>query len=219
MRRLALAVCIAACVLTIAPAQVTAGSSQRLFEIPGHGLLGLEAMGYWEQEVDFQSEDSLPRIHMYHNGGMFTADGSERIRVTVMPAWRTPDTPPDFGTEQGVRRIVREYADEMEALLDLSSLKLVPIGRERIGFWFLASDKGFFSSRLDDGFSYVRRGALVAGELVVTFTILTDEEPSISGDFAALLMSHTELLPGTCVDVSTSCYSHTNNLRSSANPR
>lgn len=218
MRRLAHAVCIAAYILTIAPAQVRAGSSQRLFEIPGHGLLVLEAMGYWEQEIDFHAADGLPRIHLYHDGGLFSADGSEHIRVTVTPAWRTPDSPPDFGSEQAVWRMVRQYADETEALLDLDSLELVPIGRERVGFWFLASDNGFFSDKLNDGFRHVRRGALVAGELVVTFTILTDDEPSRGGDFAVLLMSLAEHLPGTCVDVSTSCYTYSGEFQSPSDP-
>lgn len=206
-------------VTVAAPPQAIAGSSQRLFELPGHGLVGLEAMGYWENEVHYQEPDEPPEISFQHDGGMFTADGSERIRITVTPAWRTPDAAPDFGTEVGVRRMVQQYADEMQEFLDTDNLKVMPVGGERIGFWFIASDRDFFSSSLEDDFRHVRRGAIVAGKLVLTFTILTDDEPSSEGSFAIQLMSHSEHLPGTCANVSTSCYSYANNLRGSADPR
>ncbi|MBE9555309.1 MAG: hypothetical protein IMF08_00495 [Proteobacteria bacterium] len=212
--------CIAAaCMLAIAPAPVAAGASQRLFEIPGHGLLGLEGMGYWEQQVDFLAADGFPRIHLYNDTGIFSADRGERIRITVTPAWRTPDTQRDFGTEQGIRRIVQQYADETAASLALDSLELVPVGRDKIGFWFLASDNGFFSKKLDDGFRHMRQGALVVGELVVTFIILSDDERYTEGDFAVLLMTHAEHLKGTCNGVTTSCYSYTNDLPRPVDPR
>lgn len=218
MRFLRLAIGIFAAALSTTPS-AHAGSGQRLFEIPRHGLLGLEVMGYWQSELDLQAGDGFPRIFMQHDGGMFTADGSERIRITVKPEWRTPNSPADFGTENGVRQTVREYADQMETLLGSETLELAPVGRGKTGFWFLASDNSFFSRKLDDGFRHVRQGALIVGDLVVSFTILTDDEPSRTGDFAVLLMTHADHLEGTCKDGFLNCYSLTNNLQSETESR
>jgi hypothetical protein len=150
------------------------------------GILMLDVAAYWSQETRSPGDGLPPTI-------LFRKDGGERFAMLITPVWAMPGAEPDFGQPDSVRRIVESSAAEIAPGAAEEQLTIEPIGGEKTGFMFFATD----SSLLDrtpppDEYLYLMQGAVMVGKLLCTFTILMNDRPSPDAEQALEMLRNAE---------------------------
>lgn len=78
-----------------------------------------------------------------------------------------------------MRRIVERSAAEIAPGAVEGKLEIAPIGGGKIGFMFFATDKSLVGRTLQPGeYLYLMQGAVMVGELLCAFTVLTNDNSS-----------------------------------------
>ena len=141
----------------------------RSYKLPGHGQLRLHLPTGWNDEVRQHPGDFPPTIFI---SGF---DGSPFV-VFVTPRWPDPHAASDFGTPKSIRAIVAKAAHAAEPESVEGKLGIVTMGGGRgPGYYFDATDR----APKPGEFKYMTQGAIAAGGVVCTFTILTSDKKSV----------------------------------------
>ena len=137
--------------------------AEKRYPLADHGSLVLMVPAGWTEQVR-QDDKTRPPTILYSPGGKMQ-------QVMVTPIWRTrPDVPPFSkesvrqNIEQGIKAI-REQALEKE----------IPIiefqGKSGAGYYYEATDK----APKPGEFKFLRQGMVMVGDLLVAFSILTND--------------------------------------------
>jgi hypothetical protein len=145
------------------PASGLAAGSEKRFALPEHGFLQLSVPSGWTDQFDQNSK--LPQISFRQSQG-------QPFIVSVNPAWQTA-----AGKSALPRQELRTEVEEMASAIHMFSVEQDDIkidefaGAAGPGFYFFATD----ASPGPGGYKFMNRGMLKVGDLLVTFTILTNE--------------------------------------------
>lgn len=150
------------------------------------GTLALDVAPYWSQEVRSPGDGLPPTI-------LLQKDGGERFAMLITPLWAMPGAAPDFGTPDGVYRIVESTAVEIGPGAAEDELTIEPIGGEKTGFMFFATDQSLVGrTPAPDEYLYMMQGAVMVGKLLCTFTILMNDRPSPDAEQALEMLRNAE---------------------------
>lgn len=149
----------------------TAAAEEAVIDLGEPGVLVLPLPKDWSHDVSPAGADKPPTAEL-------RAANSDTI-VLVTPFWAHDGAEPDYGTADSVRRVVERSAAEIAPGAADRELKILPIGADRIGFMFFATDKSLVGRAPPPGeYKYLLQGAVMVGKLLCTFTYLTNDKSS-----------------------------------------
>lgn len=150
---------------TALAADTTAETS---FALPGHGTLIMQLPSGWDHEVRKHPGDFPPTI-------VLTGFEASPFVVMITPRWAAAGAGDDFGSPKDIHAIVERAAQAAEPQSVEGRLSIVTLGGGKgPGYYFKATDR---APKAGD-FKYMTQGAVRVGELVCTFTILTNDDKS-----------------------------------------
>ena len=158
----------------------------RIYALPGHGDFRLSLPAGWNDELRKHPGDFPPTIFI---SGI---DGSPFV-IFVTPRWPDPHAASDFGTPKSIHEIVAKAAQAAAPQSVEGKLSIVTMGGGRgPGFYFDATDR----APKPGEFKYMTQGAVGAGGVVCTFTILTSDKKSVVKTKALNMVSQAGWRPG-----------------------
>lgn len=136
------------------------------------GILVLPLPVQWEHEMLPASEGGPPTVRL-------RAPGDVSFVAFVTPVWSDIAKVSDFGTPHGLFRVVGNLATAVAPTSVEGNLIVQAIDGVRIGYWFSATDKSLVGRTPPPAeYLYMVQGALMVGELMCKFTMLTNDKPS-----------------------------------------
>lgn len=151
--------------LGAAPCARAADTVEKSYALPEQGTLKLRAPREWKDELH-PAQDKTPLTITFQ-----PAKGA-RFEVLVTPIWRAnPDVP--VATRDTIAQRVRHTADEVKGQsVEQDNIPLVEFaGATGPGFYFSVTDK----APKPDEFKYLTQGMVRVSELVLTFSVLTND--------------------------------------------
>lgn len=151
------------------PFSIEAGEqmTERQFQIPGHGVLKLNVPESWVDEVNQPPNDLPPTIVISPSSG-----GAFKILITAM--W-SPKKEDNFNKPPEVKHLMEQRGKELLPTAEETELHLQGLrGPLCWGYYFSLTDK----APKPGEFKYLTQGALGLGDLLLSFTILTNEKES-----------------------------------------
>jgi hypothetical protein len=172
---------IAGCVLLLA----TAGWAEKAGEpkqypVPGHGKLKVTVPPGWTADVVPSPKEGLPQTLL------FTPASGPMFRLLVTPLG-SPTAVAGFNTPDWIKRQITHIRD---LRLLTAAEKDTPLheikSKSGLGYWFAITDP----APKPGEYEHLTQGALPAGDLCVSFTVLTHTAPPEGvADALALLAS------------------------------
>ena len=137
-------------------------TSLRTFQLPEHGSLQLSAPRSWKDKLRQPPQGMPPTI-------AFTSQQGNEFQVFITPLWNRMGAFPD---KDEMLDMVLDAAEEakqqaVERNLPISEMR----GDSGIGYYFSATDR----APKPGEFKYLTQGILQIGELVTSFTILSND--------------------------------------------
>ncbi len=151
--------------LAFAGAAVAAeGALKKMYPLPGHGALALQVPGGWKESVKQPAADEPPTLD-------FGPVEGKPFIVTLDPLWRTRADQP-LPDKAELRKQVEYSGSGMLPYAVEPDIKVVELeGVERGGYYFSVTDKALKPG----GYKFMTQGRARVGDLVIVFTILTNE--------------------------------------------
>jgi hypothetical protein len=163
---------LALALLLLAASTGPARAEEFTVDLGEPGSLAMDVAPYWSQDVRSPGDGLPPTI-------LLRKDDGEQFAMLITPLWAMPGAEPDFGTPASVRRIVESSASEIAPGAVEEQLVIEPIGGEKTGFMFFATDKSLVGrTPPPDEYLYLMQGAVMVGKLLCTFTVLMNDRPS-----------------------------------------
>ena len=148
----------------VLPAVQAADTAEKSYALPDHGALKLKAPREWKDELH-PAQGSTPLTITFQ-----PAKGAP-FEVLVTPIWRAAADVP-VATRQTIAQRVRRAADEVKDQSIEQDIPLVEFaGASGPGFYFSVTDK----APKPDEFKYLTQGMVRVSELVLTFSVLTND--------------------------------------------
>lgn len=171
MRRFFILAFIAAALPAGCAQPLSAG--EQVVDLGKAGGLALQVPASWVMDKGEASEERLVTLS-------FKPEVGDEFTVLVTPVAPGAGADPDFGSPESVYRIVAAAAEEVGAHAAEEELEIREFGDGRVGYYFWASDRNLVDeTRIPPGeYLHVTQGAVMVGELLCTFNILTNERPS-----------------------------------------
>jgi hypothetical protein len=135
------------------------------YTVPGHGQLQFAVPAGWTSEVR--------RAPSGHPTFAFQPGSDPGIKLLVTVMW-SPTGDPSFNTAESIRDIVTTVGNRLlptavEKAINLREIRT----RSGIGYWFSLTDR----APKPGEFEYMAQGCVPAGDLLLTFTVLTRTAP------------------------------------------
>jgi hypothetical protein len=154
------------------PAQAAGGTSERAYRLPGHGALLLQVPNGWSEELR-QPPGELPPT------AVFRASAGAPFTVLITPLWRASKLAPVFDSPERIYEMVQDTARQIEPEAVEKSLQVVPIGAGATGYYISATDASLVGRAPPPGeFLHLTQGAVKTGDLLCSFTILSNDPAS-----------------------------------------
>jgi hypothetical protein len=154
------------------------------FVLPNHGTLALNVPSDWKANVKTPAGDSPQTILIAPKNGA-------GFQMLLTPIWG--DAGRALPDDAKIRTVVASAAKGAESGAAQSSVAIRNIaGPSSRGYYFYATDKAPSAGE----WKYVRQGTVKTGDIVVTFTILTNEGQKANEKTALDMIRHaTHQLP------------------------
>jgi hypothetical protein len=174
---------IAALSLTGCAHPLAAG--EQVVDLGPHGGLVLQIPGGWI--MDRREVAGAPLVTL-----TFGPEVGDEFSVLLTPIKPEPVADPDFGSPESVFAIVEAAARDAAAHAAEPELEIREFEGDKTGFFFWATDRDLVGmSRIPPGeYLHLTQGAVMVGEVLCAFRILTNERPSGIID-AAMIMLRT----------------------------
>lgn len=174
---------IAALLPTGCAQPVVAG--EQVVDLGSHGGLALQVPAGWTVERRQAADDPLLTV-------AFGPEVGDEFTVLLTPIWPELAADPDFGSPASVYGVVEAAAQDVVDHAAEPELKIREFDGGGVGYYFWATDRDLKDkSRIPPGeYLHLTQGAVMVGELLCTFTILTNDRPSGIID-AAMMMLRT----------------------------
>jgi hypothetical protein len=158
---------------------------EKRYRLPERGYLQMNVPASWEDEVH-QPRGALPPTIG------FRARRGKQFAVLVTPIWPArPDISPQ--TKDAIKRSVQSSADQVRHQAIEENIAVVELpGASGPGFYFSATD----SVPKPDEYKFMTQGIIRVSDLVVTFTILTnDGQLDVTREALAAIQSAVHIPP------------------------
>jgi hypothetical protein len=169
------------CLLFCVPIAVaTAGEvSIRRYELPDHGSIQLNVPTLWKEEIRQPPNRLPPTVTFKQKAGA-------SFQVLVTPIWLVKKDSP-LASVEGIRQQMQQAAEQAQSRAVEKTIKVKELdGSSGHGYYFSATDR----SPAPGEYKYMTQGMVRVSNLVVTFTILTnDSQGNIVTDAIAMLKS------------------------------
>jgi len=169
------------CVLLVTGPALAEEVGVRKFPVPQQGVFQLQVPKSWKDGVSQPPGSTTPTI-------VLTGGGEEAFEVSLTPLWRTrPGT--GLADPAEIKRKVELAADQAKQQSVEKELVIQEIkGASAVGYYFSATDR----APKPGEFKHMMQGTIRAGELLVLFTVLTqDGGDSVRRQSIAVLESAT----------------------------
>jgi hypothetical protein len=154
-------------ILLVSFAFIAAGAEQtadRRYPLPEHGVFQMKVPASWKDEVQQPDDNRLPPAIS------FRPASGDQFLILISPIWKVKKDAPLL-TDDDLQKMVQRAADGAQPNAVEKTLKIIELqGASGRGYYFSATDKAPEAG----GYKYLTQGALLVGELTVTFTILTN---------------------------------------------
>jgi len=147
---------------------ILAGSVEKRYNLPNHGVLLLNVPDKWSDQVRRPPRDLPPTIY-------FTQQTGEQFEILFTPLWKMQGARADFGTAQGIKSLVENAAIEASSQAVEKNINVKELSGANIGYYFSATDK----APKPGEYKYMSQGAVGIDDIMGTFTILTNSPNSI----------------------------------------
>lgn len=183
MRRLPILIFVAALILAGCAQPLAAG--EQVVALGPNGGLALQVPAGWTMDKRETPDDPLVTL-------TFGPEVGDEFTVLLTPIGPALAADPDFGSPTSVYRIVAAAAQDVAADAAETELEVREFDGGGVGYYFWATDRDLVGkSRIPPGeYLHLTQGAIMVGELLCTFTVLTNERPSGIID-AAMMMLRT----------------------------
>ena len=164
--KIALALIALCC--TFSSHTIAADATQdRSYTLPERGKLVLAVPQDWSDKVS-QPPNKLPPTLR------FSGKPDGKFQVLMTPLW-SPRRDPEFKSPASVRRIVERGAADASKQAVERNIPIVELkGNSGAGFYFFATDR----APAPGEYKYLTQGAIAVGDLVVSFTVLSNDADS-----------------------------------------
>jgi len=154
--------------LTTSFAATSQTPSTRTYTTPNHGRLELVVPKAWKDSISQPPGDLPPTI-------TFSPAQGSNFKFLVTPVWSVTSEH-SFNSSEKIRALLESrgqklLAQAVEKRVVLNELK----GPTTAGYFFTLTDRSYDSTNSDD-YKYATQGAIAAGNLLVTFTFLTNKK-------------------------------------------
>jgi len=183
MRRLPILMFVGALMVTGCAQPLAAG--EQIVSLGPQGGLALHVPAGWVMNRRPAPDDPFVTL-------TFGPEVGDEFSVLLTPVWPELGADPDFGSPESVYRIVAAAARDVAAEAAEPELEVREFDGGRVGYYFWATDRDLMGkSRIPPGeYLHLTQGAIMVGDLLCTFTVLTNERPSGIID-AAMMMLRT----------------------------
>jgi hypothetical protein len=167
--------------------QANAAPSPENFVLPNHGTLVLSVPSDWKANVKTPGGDSPQTIS-------FAPKNGAAFKVLLTPIWAeaTRQLPDDAK----VRSVVWSAAEGAEGGAGFNAVAVSDIvGPTSHGYFFSATDKKSAAG----AWKYVQQGTVKTGDILVTFTILSNDGQQANAKTALEMIRHASHLQGDSV--------------------
>lgn len=166
-RQIPLLVSLLACVfLSRAATADDTPTGREEYEIPGHGIISMDVPTAWQATFYQPENDGFPIISFY------PYKGPQTFQLSVGVFW-SETALRDLTDPHNLRRFVEGVGKNVLEQSDQDELELKEIvGHSGIGYLFDLTDKEAGA----DEYPYLTQGALGIGNVVVVFSLFTQEE-------------------------------------------
>jgi hypothetical protein len=158
-------------------------AGEQVVDLGKPGGLALQVPASWVMDRDEASEGRLLTLR-------FGPEVGDEFAVLLTPVAPGAGADPDFGTPESVYRVVAAAVEEVVAHTAEDELEIREFGDGRVGYYFWATDRDLVDeTRIPPGeYLHLTQGAVMVGELLCTFSILTNERPSGVIDAAMMML-------------------------------
>ncbi|HTO50461.1 MAG TPA: hypothetical protein VML91_22695 [Burkholderiales bacterium] len=140
------------------------GTVERRFALPGHGNFVIQVPRDWKDQVRQQPNQLPPTI-------AFGPGSGNPFQVVMIPIW-PPTKDYALPSRDQVRAAIERVAQEASSQAVEKELRVVELqGRSGAGFYFSATDR----APKPGAYKFLTQGTVLVGQLVVNFTILTND--------------------------------------------
>jgi hypothetical protein len=154
------------CLVLLLPALSLAADGAppvRAYDVPGHGRLEFSVPEAWKEEIDRPPGDLPPTIE-------FSPAVGNDFSVQITPLF-SPAGDPDYNRPEKIRPLLegigrKQLESSVEKKITLKKIK----GAAAAGYSFTLTDR----APKQDEWTYLTQGAVGVGDLLVSFTILTN---------------------------------------------
>lgn len=160
------------------------GMTGKSYAIPGHGSLQLQVPDGWSDDVRQNAENFPPTI-------VFSGVEDSPFLVKITPMWALPGVKGDITSPKVIHDLVSNAARAAESQALEGHPEIMKVGSGQGGYYFHATDK----APQPGEFKYMAQGAVQVGELLCTFTVLTDSAKPMVTNQALNMLSHALLRP------------------------
>ncbi len=165
--------------IVAAAAAGAAETAERRFPLPDRGFLQLEVPADWQDQLRQPPERLPPTI-------AFRPRRGPAFDILITPIWpmRQEVAP---STAAQLRKMVEQTAEQMKPMAVEKRIEVVELrGTSGIGYYYVATDK----APKPGEYKYLTQGMLRVDNLLVTFTILTnDGQNDVVADALVMLQS------------------------------
>lgn len=143
---------------------------QRLYPVPEHGEIILNVPASWEVTYFSPGETKPPVITFYKKD----KNQGELFQLNISTLW-DDGFERDITSPEQIRALVEETGMNILEYSKEEELKLIPLnGSQGEGYYFILSDKAPGPGE----YEYLMQGALSVGEILVVFSLFTQEPDS-----------------------------------------
>jgi hypothetical protein len=148
------------------------------FILPNHGTLALNVSADWKASVKTPAGDSPQTI-------LITPKHGAAFRMLLTPIWG--DATRTLPDDAEIRSVVASAAKSAEIASAQGPVAVHNIaGSGTSGYYFYAADK----AATVGGWKYLRQGTVKTGDIVLTFTILTNDGQQANAKTALDMVRH-----------------------------
>jgi hypothetical protein len=161
------------------------GVTEKRYPLPGHGALQLPVPAGWKDSLKQPSTPEPPTLD-------FSPVEGKPFIVTVLPLWRTRADQP-LPDQADLRKQVEYAGSGMLPYAIEQDIKVVELeGAAGPGYYFSVTDNALKPG----GYKFMTQGRVRVGDLMVGFTILTNEgQEAIVREALAMLRGAAQVKP------------------------
>lgn len=162
-----LSCCVLVFLALVLAASAADHSQQHTLPIPGRGILVLSSPLAWSKQISQPPEAIAPTIR-------FSSTAGQKFEVVITAFW-SPRNDSSFNSASNVRSLVDDTLGDLKSRLVETDIPILELySGSGTGYYFSVTDK----APDPNGFKYLTQGAIAADDLLLTFTVLTNEKHS-----------------------------------------